>query len=116
MAARSSATAAASAGRGRDLGGRVHHPEGGELGAPGHVEEAEPHAGVGARREPELGHRLVQLRLEVGVPVEAVEQLEGEAVLGDEGRVADGERRSRSGGSSSANRWWPRPIVSSASR
>ena len=114
MAARSSAMPAASPGGAAALAVLVHHPEGGELGAPGHVEEAEPHAGVRALREPELGHRLVQLRLEVGVPVEAVEELEGEAVLGDEGRVADRERLLAAGGSSSANRWWARPIVSSA--
>ena len=70
----------------------VHHPQCGELGAPGHVEEAEPYAGVCASREPELGHRLVQERLEVGVSVEPVEELESEAVLGDIRRVGDRER------------------------
>ncbi len=78
-------------GRARDPGGPVHRAERRELDAPGRVEEPEPHAGVGAFRQAELGHRLVQQRLEVGVPVEAGEKLEGEAVRGDVGRVADRE-------------------------
>ena len=78
-------------GRGRSLVVLGDHPEGGELGAAGHVQEPEPDAGVRALRESELRHRLVQERLEVGVPVEAVEQLEGEAVLGDVGGMADRE-------------------------
>jgi hypothetical protein len=69
----------------------AQHAERGELGGPGRIEDAEPDAGIGAARQAELGDRLVQERLERGVPVEPIEQDEGEPVLGDEGCVADHE-------------------------
>ena len=73
--------------------GRRQQAERGEVAHAGDIQEADLDPRVGARRKAELRDPLVEERREPGVAGQAVEKLEGEAVLRDEiGRASCRER------------------------